>query len=311
MTNSRTQHGIVVLQTGGFVDVRLEDGSVVRCRLRGRLKKERVKTDLCVIGDRVEILPNEEGPSTVESIEPRRTKFSRTHPARGARLVEDVLVANLDVLVVCFGYGSAIHPRMLDRFLVIAEHNHIVPVIVANKCDREEAEYQRELFEPYTELGYEVIETSTRTDEGIEELRDRLRGRIAAFSGPSGAGKSSLVNRMIPGLDLRVGEINELDGKGRHTTRVATLHALPDGGFVADTPGIRELGTWDLPPSELDRCFREIAEVRDGCQFRDCVHVEEPGCAVKAAVDDGRIREERYDSYLRMLDDEERPERVG
>ena len=308
----RELHGTVLRATAGFFEVDTDEG-VLTCKLRGRLKKVKKKTDLCVIGDRVRLtLVDDEQQGlqgVIEEVEPRRTVFSRRHPGRGGRFKEDVLVANLDQLIVVFAFRDPpFHPRMLDRFLVIAEQNGIDALVVMNKLDQVD-DTQRDQALVYEGLGYPVHLVSATSGAGLGALRERLGGRISAFVGPSGAGKSSLLNALDPELALRVGETSESHGKGRHTTRVATLHPMHvDGaaGYVADTPGIRELGTWDLPESELDRCFPEMRPHLGRCGFRNCVHVHEPDCAVKAAVEAGAIRAERYDSYVRMLADEER-----
>lgn len=304
--------GTVLLATGGFFDVRTAEATV-RCRMRGRLKKERKKTDLCVIGDEVLIRPADEGEGTIEEILPRRTRFSRQQPGRGgARFKEDVLVANLDQVVVVSTFSNPVfRPRMLDRFLVIAEHNDVDAIIIGNKVDEEEGPEVRATLDSYRRLGYRVLFTSAVTGEGIDELRSMLAGKISAFAGSSGGGKSSLINAVSPGLELRVGGTSEAHGKGRHTTRVATLHPLAGGGYVADTPGIRELGTFDIPPEALDRCFPEFEPYLGGCSYRSCRHLGEPGCAVRDAAERGEIGYERYDSYVRMYEDDERPDRSG
>ncbi len=303
---------MVLLATGGFFDVETPEG-VLRCRLRGRLKKERKKTDLCVIGDDVRVKRGDEGEGTIEEVLPRRTRFSRQQPGRGgARFKEDVLVANLDQVVIVLTFSTPVfRPRMLDRFLVIAEHNGVDALVIGNKVDQESGDEARAIFETYRALGYRILFTDALSGEGVAELRGMLDGHISAFAGPSGGGKSSLINAVSPGLDLRTGGTSAAHGKGRHTTRVATLHPLACGGYVADTPGIRELGTFDIPPEALDRCFREFEGFLGSCTYRSCRHISEPGCAVRDAVDRGEIRDERYDSYLRMFDDDERPERNG
>ncbi len=298
--------GTVVLSTGGFYDVDTPEG-VVRCRMRGRLKKEKKRTDLCVIGDIARITRGEEDgvEGWVEEVLPRERVFSRRHPGKGGRFKEDVLVANLDRLVCVFAFGDPpFHPRMLDRFLVIAEHNGVEVLVVANKADQEDAE-QRQVFERYRKLGYPLVVTSTVDGTGIEELRDFLEGDLSAFAGPSGTGKSSLVNALMPELDVRVAETSSFTTKGRHTTRVATLHSF-GSGYLADTPGIRELGAWALPEAELDQCFVEMRPFLGQCGFRNCRHLAEPKCAIKAALEQGAIHPDRYESYVRMIADEER-----
>jgi ribosome biogenesis GTPase len=306
--------GIVLRSTAGFFDVLLPTG-VVRARLRGRLKRVKQNTDLCVIGDQVHVAQAENGSVTVEEVLPRRTVFSRQHPARGGHR-EDVLIANLDVLVIVMAYEAPpFVPRMIDRYLVIAEHNGVDAILVANKHDLriEEDDYIDDALTLYESLGYRTFRTSTATedDPGIAALRAALVGRVSVFSGPSGAGKSSLVNCIEPGLDLRVGATSEAHGKGRHTTRVATLHPLTGGGFIADTPGIRELASFEIPDGSLARCFPEFRPFLGQCGFRSCKHLSEPGCAILAAVEAEEIDTDRYESFAKLLLGEKRPDRVG
>lgn len=298
--------GIVLRATAGFFEVDTAQG-LWTCKLRGRLKKEKQRTDLCVVGDRVRVERADEGLGTIEEVLPRRRVLSRQHPAQARR--EDVLVANLDQLFVVFAFGDPpLHPRMLDRFLVVAEHAGLDAVIVANKLDRETDE-QRALFETYAKLGYPVLYTcahrASDPGDGIGALRDRIDGHVSAFAGASGVGKSSLLNAIDPELALKVGATSDHTTKGRHTTRVATLHRVGNG-YVADTPGIRELCLWELPEGQLDRCFVEMRPFLGQCSFRDCRHRTEPDCAIKRAVEAGAISAERYESYRRMLEGDER-----
>ncbi len=297
----KTQQGLVVRSTAGFVDV-LIDGRVVQARIRGRLKNAPRTTDICVIGDLVLVLDPHEPSAVVVEVLPRSTRFSRRQPGRGPGR-EDVLVANLDQLLVTFCHGRPpANTRLLDRFLVIAEHQGVHAIIVMNKADLREpvdSDWQK----TYESLGYLVLNVSAGTGEGLDALREVLRGKISAFVGPSGVGKSSLINRIVPDLDLSTSEISAHHGKGRHTTRVASLHPLPGGGFLADTPGIRELGTWALPTEHLDHCFPELVPYRGHCAFRSCTHTHEPECAVIEAVHSAMIDRERYESYLRLREE--------
>ena len=298
---AETMQGLVVRSTAGFVDVRI-DGAVVQARIRGRLKNTPRTTDLCVIGDQVMVSQPDEHSFVVVEVLPRATRFSRRQPGRGPRK-EDVLVANLDQLMITFCHGRpALNIRLLDRFLVIAEHQHIQPVIVMNKADLREPgdpSWQR----VYESVGYPVLTVSAGTGEGMGTLTAALQGKISAFVGPSGVGKSSLINRILPDLDLSIASVSDHHGKGRHTTRVASLYALPEGGFLADTPGIRELGTWALPIEHLDQCFPELTVYREQCAFRSCSHTHEPQCAVVDAVSAGDVDLERYESYVRLREE--------
>jgi ribosome biogenesis GTPase len=191
---------------------------------------------------------------------------------------------------------------MLDRYLVICEHSELDPVIVAAKADLVSVEEARSMMAPYERIGYRVIYVSTHTGQGLDEARDCLAGRISVVTGKSGVGKSSLLNAIVPGLNLATSAVSSLLGKGRHTTTVAELHPLnlAGGGYVADTPGIREIGLWNLPPEDLDWCYRELRPFLGECYYAGCTHIHEPDCAVRAAVTAGLIDPVRYDSYARL-----------
>ena len=187
---------------------------------------------------------------------------------------------------------------MLDRYLVVAEKQKIPAVIVANKIDL--LKNAKEIFGLYEPLGYRVIYTSTKTKTGIDELHDALKNEISALTGPSGAGKSSLLNEIQPGLGLAVNEISMAMGKGKHTTVTRQMFPLEGGGYVADTPGWKSLALWDTEPEEMEAYFPELRELVQNCQFSDCSHTHEPNCAVLAAVKEGRVHPERFDSFLRL-----------
>ena len=218
---------------------------------------------------------------------------------RGA--YRQILLANPDQIVTVFACASPEpHLRMLDRFLVIAEKQGLRAVIIANKVDLVTKREARRIFAVYPPLGYRVIYTSAEKNEGIDELREVLSGRISALAGPSGVGKSSLMNCVQPGLGLNVREINADKDRGRHTTVVRQMFPLQGGGYVADLPGLRKLSLWDTQPEELDGYFPELRDLVKHCQFNDCTHFEEPGCAVIKAVEEGKVSPERYESYVRM-----------
>jgi len=317
-----TASGVVLSGTGGRWDVRLADGSVVEASLRGRLKKSdgglradgSIRRDTIAaagaklklaVGDDVQLEREAETDDwAIGEILPRRSQLARRAPGGG--FGQRVIVANVDQVVVVFAAAKPDpHERMLDRFLVIAEANGIAARIVVNKVELVDADAVRQRFAPYTRAGYPVHFTSVKAAEGLVELRAVLSGRRSVFTGPSGVGKSSLLNALFPGASLRVGEISESVNKGRHTTVGARMLPLPEegGGFVIDTPGLREIGLWDLAVEHLDACFPEVAALEHACQFSDCRHVTEPGCVVRAAVERGDFSRERYESYLHLLDE--------
>lgn len=298
--NGTGQDGVVLSGTGGRWRIRLANGDVVVASLRGRVKHEAQQK--LAVGDRVTIAGDDTGATVITGILPRTSQLSRRSPS-GA-IGERIVAANIDQVVVVF---AMVQPEpneaMLDRFLVIAEANDLAARIVINKIDLASREAAVARFECYARIGYPVHYTSRITGAGLDELHDALHGRTSVLSGPSGVGKSSLMNAMYPGIDLRVGEISESVNKGRHTTVGALMHPLPDGGFLVDTPGLRELGLWGLPAAALDQCFPEFRDALGSCRFADCRHLSEPECAVRAAVASGRIALTRYQSYVKLRDE--------
>jgi len=297
-------HGLIIRAQSGFFTVETSEGLFV-CQLRGRLKRGPRTGDLAAIGDRVRITVLEDGSGMIEEIEEREQAIVRLDP-RPQGEYQQILLANADQAVFVFACARP-QPRlrMLDRFLVIAEKQEIPAVIVANKVDLVGQEEAKSIFGLYTELGYPVIYTSAKTGQGVEELRDVLTGKISALAGPSGVGKSSLLNAMQPGLGLEVEEVSQAMNKGVHTTVVRQLFPLAGGGYVADTPGWKSLALWDTEPEEIDGYFPELRELVPYCQFSDCTHTHEPGCAVLEAMERGEVYPERYDSYLRLRAGEE------
>jgi ribosome biogenesis GTPase len=313
-----TRRGTVLTGTGGVWRVRTDDGETIEASMRGRLKKADVgrrgdgsiRRDTgeaaeqmvkLAVGDVVTLERDERDEVwAIKEILPRRSRLARRAPGgRGERIV----AANVDQVVVVFAAAQPDpHARMLDRFLVIAEGNDLAARVVINKVELVSADAARARFADYERAGYPVHYTSVKAWIGLEELRDALRGRTSVLTGPSGVGKSSLMNGLYPGLDLRVGAISESVNKGRHPTVGGYAHPLPDedGGFVVDTPGLREVGLWSMPPEDVDRCFPEFRPLIPQCRFADCHHDAEPDCAVRAAVEQRQVSAERYESYRKL-----------
>ena len=319
MTRS-PQIGLVASGTGGVWRVLSEDGAEVEAVLRGRLKKSnagrradgslrrdtvaaRARTLKLAVGDQVRLEPDVDSDAwAITEILPRRSRLARRDPGGGKG--ERVIAANLDQVIVMFAAANPEpHRRMLDRFLVIAEANELTPRIIINKIELVGEDVARSRFADYERAGYVVHLTSVKQRQGLDEVLSALAGRVSVVSGPSGVGKSSLLNALFPGLGLRVAEISASVNKGRHTTVGAYLHPLPvpPGGAVVDTPGLREIGLWALPREQLRRCFPEFRSCGDDCRFADCAHLAEPGCAVRAAVKQGSVSAERYDSYCKLM----------
>ncbi len=314
-----TKRGTVLTGTGGVWRVRTEGGETIEASMRGRLKKADVgrradgsirrdtvdaaeQTVKLAVGDVVTLERDERDEVwAIRDILPRRSRLARRAPGGGRG--ERIVAANVDQVVVVFAAAQPDpHPRMLDRFLVIAEGNDLAARIVINKVELVGLDAARARFADYERAGYPVHYTSVKERIGLEELHEVLSGRTSVLTGPSGVGKSSLMNALYPGLNLRVGAVSESVNKGRHTTVGGYAHPLPDanGGFVVDTPGLREVGLWSMPPEAVDRCFPEFRPLIAQCRFADCQHSSEPDCAVRAAVERGQVSAERYESYRKL-----------
>jgi ribosome biogenesis GTPase len=291
--------GLIICSQSGFYTVETETGNLT-CRLRGRLKQGKRLEDIVALGDWVQVSPMQHETGMIEAVEPRQRMLSRMAPTpRGE--YQQIIIANPDQAVFVFACTKPEpHPGMLDRFLVVAEKQRLPALIVANKVDLVGISQAEASFSHYAALGYPLIYTSAQSGIGIMELAGRLTGKLSVFAGPSGVGKSSLLNSIQPGLGLAVRTVSHMTEKGRHTTVVRQLFPLSGGGYVADTPGLKAMGLWDIRPEEIDGYFPELRGLVDACQFNNCTHTHEPGCAVLAALERGEVHPERYASYVRM-----------
>lgn len=297
--------GTVVRATGSWYEVSHE-GATVRCRMRGRLRLRGARsTNPVVVGDCVVCERDEAGDCAIVDIRPRRNYVIR----RASNLSKEshIIAANLDrALLVVTLRAPETAPEFVDRFLVTCEAYKIPVTILLAKCDLQERAELEAFRAIYEGAGYEVLECSTVEGRGVEEVRALLEGRTTLLSGNSGVGKSTLVHAIDPTLDIRTGEISESHGKGRHTTTFSTMYPLTGGGAVIDTPGIKGFGLIDIDGAELWHYFPEMMRAAAGCRFYNCTHTHEPGCAVAEGVRAGRIAAERYESYLKMLDDDDK-----
>ncbi|GAB4478331.1 MAG: ribosome small subunit-dependent GTPase A [Anaerolineales bacterium] len=296
--------GIIVRSQSGFYWVDTSQGQII-CRLRGRLKKGPRLGDVAAIGDRVEVTPLPDGSGVIEAVEPRLRSLSRKAPTPQGEY-EQIIIANPDQAVLVFACAQP-EPRlgMLDRYLVICEKQTIPPLILVNKVDLIGLEQAQQIFDLYRQLGYPVLYVSAKSGFGLDQLREHLKGKISVFTGPSGVGKSTILKSLLPDWDREIGDVRRRVHKGRHTTVTREMHPLPDGGYVADTPGLKALALWDIQPEELDGYFIEMRPLVQQCAFSDCTHLHEPDCAIRRAVDEGTIHPLRYHSYLRLRFEEE------
>lgn len=300
---------LVVKNTGSWYVVQTPQGDTVNCKIKGNFRLKGIRTTNPVaVGDRVAISPNADGTAYITAIEPRRNYIIR----RASNLSKEshILAANIDqaALIVTLAHPET-STTFIDRFLATAEAYRVPAVIVINKIDILDADDDRELLDAvtylYQSIGYDVIHVSAKTGEGIDLLRSRLQGSITLLSGNSGVGKSSIINALVPELDLRTGSISDTHDTGMHTTTFSEMFPLPgaDGGYIIDTPGIRGFGTIEMDEHEVSHFFPEIFRIGEDCRYSDCTHTHEPHCAVLRALEENRIARSRYASYLSILDD--------
>lgn len=295
----------VVRATGSWYDV-LHVGETVRCRIRGRLRLKGVRsTNPVVVGDEVACEADEGGDYVIADILPRRNYVIR----RASNLSKEshIIAANVDQALLMASLRSPETPtEFVDRFLVTCEAYKVPVTILLSKLDLQDAEAVAEFRAVYEGAGYRVLEVSVREGRGVEEVRELLAGRTTLVSGNSGVGKSTLIQAIDPSLDIRTGEISESHHKGRHTTTFSTMYPLAGGGAVIDTPGIKGFGLIDIDEAELWHYFPEMMRVAPACRFYNCTHTHEPGCAVREAVERGEVARSRYESYLKIRDEDDK-----
>lgn len=298
---------LIYKSTGSWYTAKAEDGQVYNARVRGAFKVEGLtSTNPIAVGDEVDITPEEEADhvATITEIHDRRNYIARTSPHNKNK--HHIVASNVDQTLL---FATLKEPRtsqgFLDRFLVSAEAYHVPAVVVFNKCDlfrKKEEELYSSLKAMYEAIGYGVMRISLKTGEGVEELRTQLTDKTSLVSGHSGVGKSTFINTLFPDMALRTQEVSGWSGKGLHTTTFAEMFDLPFNGKIIDTPGIREFGLVDISRQELSHYFPEMRALLNECQFNNCQHINEPGCAVKAAVESGEIAESRFLSYYSILE---------
>ncbi len=299
--------GTVVKNTGSWYLVKTEDGVSVECKIKGNFRLKGIRsTNPVAVGDCVQIEKNQDGTAFIKEIEPRKNYIIR----KSSNLSKEshILAANIDmaVLVVTVNYPVT-NTTFIDRFLATAEAYRIPAKLVINKMDAydaDEREYAEALCYLYESIGYECFRISVKTGEGIDAVKALLKDKITLFAGNSGVGKSSLINALIPGLGLKTGAISTSHNKGMHTTTFSEMFELPQGGYLIDTPGVKGFGTIDFETEEVAHYFPEIFKESQHCRFNNCTHRHEPGCAVLKAIEEHRISESRYASYLSIIEDE-------
>ena len=297
-------HGLVIKNTGSWYTVLTDDGQLLQCKVKGNFRLKGIRsTNPVAVGDRVTV----DGEGWITDIDDRRNYIIRKSINLSKQ--SHIIAANVDqaLLVVTVNYPQT-STTFIDRFLASAEAYRVPVILVFNKTDLltdDEARYQQMLITLYQTVGYECRVISAETGEGVGELKTLLPGKITLLSGNSGVGKSTLINRLVPGVNLRTAEISDAHNTGQHTTTFSEMIPLEGGGWVVDTPGIKGFGTFDMEPEELTSYFKEIFRFSQDCRFSNCTHTHEPGCAVLKALEDHYISQSRYQSYLSMLNDKD------
>ena len=300
--------GLVIKNTGSWYTVKTDDGNIVESKIKGNFRLKGIRsTNPVAVGDRVEIIRNQEGTAFISAIEDRRNYIIRK--SQNLSKQSHIIAANVDqaFLLVTVNYPQT-STTFIDRFLASAEAYSVPVVLVFNKTDllsEEERHYQDMMMTLYETVGYQCVAISAEKGDGVDTLLPLLHDKITLLSGNSGVGKSTLINRILPGVNLRTAEISDSHNTGMHTTTFSEMLLLPDGGYIIDTPGIKGFGTFNMEPEEVSGFFKEIFRFSKDCRFNNCTHTHEPGCAVIKAVEDHYIAASRYQSYLSMLNDKD------
>ena len=300
--------GLVVKNTGSWYTVRTDDGQLIESKIKGNFRLKGIRsTNPVAVGDRVELVVNQEGTAFISAIADRRNYIIRK--SQNLSKQSHIIAANVDqaFLIVTVNYPQT-STTFIDRFLASAEAYRIPVILVFNKTDlldEDERRYQQMMMALYENVGYQCVAISAEKGTGVEVLESLLQGKTTVLSGNSGVGKSTLINRLVPGVSLRTAEISDAHNTGQHTTTFSEMIELPSGGYLIDTPGIKGFGTFDMEPEELTSYFKEIFRFSKDCRFSNCTHTHEPGCAVLQALENHYIAQSRYQSYLSMMEDKD------